>query len=224
MTDLASGVLQDSGLKLMDAREELAYELRAQDGSIWTGGRILIGIVSFAFAALGFAYFYLRTSNTQDLWRPNDITAPTAIGAGIFALSVAAALLSIYGATRLRTGATADWAVSNWTALLGLLIAAGLQVWEFTQLPFFPGSSGYSSCFVGWAVMNTGFLLGCAYWIETLLARSMRLQRASEEDGGPARSALPGARLFRTNVEACTAFLVFAIVVEVLFWVLIYEI
>ena len=55
-------------------------------------------------------------------------------------------------------------------AVGGLLLAIGLQVWQFTQLPFFPGSSGYASCFIGWAVMNIILLLGGLYWLETNLA------------------------------------------------------
>ena len=65
--------------------EEIAFEVRAQEGALWTGGRLLIGIWAFAFAALGFAYFYLRSANDEDLWRPHGITAPTAIGAAIIA-------------------------------------------------------------------------------------------------------------------------------------------
>jgi hypothetical protein len=51
----------EGGEHLSSPAEELEYELRAQEGSIWTGGRLLIGILAFAFAALAFAYFYLRS-------------------------------------------------------------------------------------------------------------------------------------------------------------------
>ena len=47
---------------------------------------------------------------------------------------------------------TLDWQVAGWTAVLGGLLAIGLQIWQLTELPFFPGSSGYASCFIGWAV------------------------------------------------------------------------
>lgn len=206
----------------MNRPEELAYELRAQEGAIWTGGRLLMGIVAFAFASLAFAYFYLRSSNNEDLWRPHSITAPTDIGAAVFAIAVASAVLNTYGTFRMRKGLVLDWEVAGWIALLGLLLAVALQVFELTQLPFYPGSSGYASCFIGWAVMNCGILLGSAYWLETVLARSVRLRRAVAEDGGAARSGLPSARLFRANVESCTSFLLFAVVVELLFWLLFY--
>ena len=53
-----------------------------------------------------------------------------------------------------------------------------------TELPFFPGSSGYASCFIGWAVMNIAVVLAGTYWIETILAREIRLRRAMAQDGG----------------------------------------
>jgi hypothetical protein len=222
MSDVAASGGSEVPTTLMGPSEELAYELRSQEGSIWTGGRALIGIVTFAFAALAFAYFYLGSANNESLWRPHHITAPTSIGGAVFAVSVASMLLNVYGTARLRRGAVLDWVVSGWTSVFGILLAAGLQIWELTVLPFYPGSSGYSSVFVGWAVMNFGLLLGCAYWLETVLARAARLRRATAEDGGPARSSLPPARLMRANLESCTSFLVFAAVVELFFWVFLY--
>ena len=88
------------------------------------GGRMLIGIWAFAFAALAFAYFYLRSANNEDLWRPPHITAPTAVGAAIFAFSLAAAApWCSYGTAAVPQGAeTLDWQVAGWTAVLcGLL-------------------------------------------------------------------------------------------------------
>jgi hypothetical protein len=225
MTDVAAGGGDgafEPTVAFMSPAEELAYELRAQENAIWTGTRLLIGIVTFAFAALAFAYFYLRSSNDEGLWRPHGVTAPTGIGAAVFALSAAAVLLNVFATRRMRGGLLLDWQVSGWIALSGLVLAAGLQVWEFTQLPFFPGSSGYASCFVGWSVMNIGLLLGCAYWLETVLVRAVRLRRAVAEDGGAAGSNLPSARLFRANLESCNSFLVFSLVVFLFFWVFFY--
>ena len=84
--------------------EEIAYEARAQEGSIWTGGRVLMGVFAFAFAALAFAYFYLRSSNNLDMWRPHNMTAPTAAGSAIMSLAVASALLAAGTALELPRG------------------------------------------------------------------------------------------------------------------------
>jgi len=208
---------------LHETPEEVAYELRAAEGSLWSGSRIVIGVMAFAFASLAFAYFYLRSANDEELWRPRGVTAPTNIGAAIFALTVGIAFLAIFGNRRLRQGMRVDWQVAGWTVVLGGLTAVGLQIWELTRLSFFPGSSGYASCFIAWAAMNVALLLGAIYWIETLLARSIRLRRALTEEGA-STALLPTERLFRANVEGCTIFWGFVAVVGVLFWLLFYVI
>jgi hypothetical protein len=70
--------------------------------------------------------------------------------------------------------------------------------------------------------MNIAMLLSGGYWLETLLARQLRLRRAVAEDGGVARSSLPAVRLFRVNLEGCTYFWVFIAFVAFFFWVLFY--
>src|ERR1700674_388965 len=138
--------------------EEIEYEMRSAEGAMWTGGRLVIGITAFFFASLAFAYFYLRAANNEALWRPHKITAPTGIGAAIFAVVLASAVLTGYGTRRLRRGETLDWEVAGWTTVLGGFVALGPEVWQVTQLSFFPGSSGYASCFVAWAGMNIALL------------------------------------------------------------------
>ena len=135
---------------------------------------------------------------------------------------MACALLVVYGYRRFRRAQTLDWDVAGWIAVLGALIVVGLQIWQLTEMPFFPGSSGYASCFIAWAALNIALLLAGAYWLETLLAREIRLQRAVADDGGASRSHLPAARLFRVNLEGCTYFWGFIAVVGAFFWVLFY--
>jgi heme/copper-type cytochrome/quinol oxidase subunit 3 len=210
--------------QLRETPEEMAFELRAQEGALWTGGRLLIGIWVFGFAALTFAYFYLRSANNEELWRPRGVTAPTATGAAIFAITVASALLVNYGDRRFRADETLDWQVAGWTAVFGGLVVIGLQIWQLTNLPFFPGSSGYASCFIAWAALNIAVVLSATYWIETILARELRLRRAMMQDGGAPNSTLPVARLFRANLNGCTYFWGFVALVATFFWVLFYVI
>jgi hypothetical protein len=135
---------------------------------------------------------------------------------------LASAVLVIYGQWRMRRGSLLDWQVSGWVAVLGLLVAFGMQIWELTQLPFFPGSSGYASCFIGWAVMNMMLIFAGLYWLETNLALSHRLKRIDADDGDPSSSTGPSAQLFRANVESCTYFFGFIAVVSGLFWAFFY--
>lgn len=211
---------------LTETPEELAYELRAAEGATWTGTRLAIGIGIFFFASLAFAYFYLRSQNNENLWRAagRAHTAPTAYGAAVLAFMLASVVLTALGVRRMKAGRMSEWLAAGWAAVLSGLIALGLQIFELTHLPFFPGASGYASCFIGWATMNIVAIVGAVYWSETLLARFTRLRRAFSEEGGESGSPLPAARLFRANAEGAAAFMWFIAVVEVFFWVLFYVI
>ncbi len=206
------------------AADDSAFEQHCAEDAMWTGGHLFIGAMTFAFAALGFAYFYLRSFNSADLWRPNHVTAPTATGTAIFAIVVFTAALNAFGVRHLRRGAQIDWEVAGWVAVAGGLVAAGLQIWEYTELGWYPGSSGYASCFVGWGALNTALLLASVYWLETLLARAIRLRRGLAEDGGAAVSQLPPARIFRASLDGATYFWWFAAGINLVFWLMFYVI
>ncbi|HLN05838.1 MAG TPA: hypothetical protein VK217_06145 [Acidimicrobiales bacterium] len=206
------------------AADDAAFEQHCAEDSMWTGSRLIIGVTTFAFAGLGFAYFYLRSFNSDGQWRPNHVTAPTATGTAIFAIVVAAAALNAFGVRHLKRGLQLDWEVAGWTAVAGGLVAVGLQIWEYTELGWYPGSSGYASCFVGWGALNAALLVGSVYWLETLLARAIRLRRALAEDGGAAVSQLPPARIFRASLDGATYFWWFAAAINLVFWLLFYVI
>jgi heme/copper-type cytochrome/quinol oxidase subunit 3 len=204
-----------------DTPEEREFELRAAVGSIWSGGRLFIGMYTFLFASLAFSYFYLRSSNNGLLWRPHHVTAPTSFGWAIYALTLALALLAIFGQIRLRKGGVADWQVAGWTGVACGLLAIFLQFWELQKLAFYPGSSGYASTFIGWVVINIMTLIGVTYWLETTLARSLRMRK---EIGGssPELSTHPSAQLFRANVSSMTYFCGFTALAATLFFSMFY--
>jgi heme/copper-type cytochrome/quinol oxidase subunit 3 len=217
MTDIANTPTVYS-----DTPEEREFELRAAVSSYWTGGRLFVGMFAFLLASEAFAYFYLRSSNNGQLWRPHNMTAPTGMGWAIESIVVASALIAIFGQQRMRRGNVLDWEVAGWTAVLGGLVATGLQIWQLTQLPFFPGASGYASCFIGWAVMNVIMLLAGTYWLETNLARSLRARSSAGPDGQDQLAMTPSGQIFRANVAACTYFWGFMAIGSTLFWVMFY--
>ncbi|MGH9296951.1 MAG: hypothetical protein ACRDZP_03135 [Acidimicrobiales bacterium] len=204
--------------------EDIAYEQRCAEDASWTGTRVFVGILAFAFAGLAFSYFYLRSSDSFDLWRPHDMTAPIPFGGAILGLSLLSMLLVYFGLRRLRSGMFVDWDVAGWVAFGAAMLALALQCDEFTSLPFFPGASGYSSTFIGWAAMNCGLLFGGAYWLETLLARSHRLRRSLASEGGVLTSDLAPARLLRASINSCSFYWMFVGAIEILFWILFYAI
>lgn len=199
--------------------EELAYEARAAENALFTASRVMIGIFAFAFAALAFAYFYLRSTNSAGLWRPHDVTAPVATGTAIMALVLASTALLGFGLRQFRRSDALDWDVAGWTAVASGLLALALQCWELTDLPFSPSTGGYTSVFIGWAVMDIALLVSGVYWAETLLARHLRMRRATSQAPGNGGYA---SAYFRVNVESCTYFWGFIAIVSVFFWVFFY--
>jgi heme/copper-type cytochrome/quinol oxidase subunit 3 len=190
---------------MSDTPEEREFELRAHIGSIWSGGRLFIGMYTFLIASLAFSYFYLRSSNNGLLWRPNHVTAPSSFGWSIYSLMLLTAFLAIFGQRRLRKGAVADFQLAAWIGVFTGLAALFLQSWEYAAVPFYPGSSGYASTFIGFTVINIATIIAGTYWLETTLARSLRLR---SELGGvnPQLSMHPSAQSFRANVASMAYF------------------
>ena len=188
-----------------DTPEEREFELRAQVGSLWSGGRLFIGMYTFLIASLVFSYFYLRSSNNSELWRPNHVTAPTAFGWAIYSLVLLTAGLAIFGQRRFRKGLSGDWILAGWIGVGAGLVALFLQIYEFTAVPFYPGSSGYASTFIGFCVINIGTLVVGTYWLETALARAHRLRK---EHGSQYAefSSHPSAQMLRANISSMTYF------------------
>lgn len=220
--------------------EEIAYEARAAENALFTASRLTIGIFAFAFAALAFAYFYLRSANSEGLWRPHNVTAPVGTGTAVMAFAVATAALLFFGLQQLRRNDVLRWEVASWMGVGSGLLALALQCWEITDLPFAPGTGGYTSVFIGWAVLNIALLTSAVYWAETLLARHARVRRAggaqavphvpsgyqgSEQRLDEMTTAWRGQRSgtqFRVNIESCVYFWGFTAIVSVFFWVFFY--
>jgi heme/copper-type cytochrome/quinol oxidase subunit 3 len=204
-----------------ESAEEIEYEARAEISAIWTGGRLLIGMYTFLVASLVFSYFYLRSSNNGGLWRPDHVTAPVPYGWAIAICMVLTSFLAIYGQTRFRKGGTNDWQVAGWTGVATGLLALFLQCWELSRLGFFPGQSGYSSTFIGFVVINIMTIVISTYWLETTLARALRLRRVQ---GGerPELSTTDDARELRADIAAMTYWQGFVILVVALTFSMFY--
>jgi hypothetical protein len=130
-------------------------------------------------------------------------------------------LMAFYGQSRLRKGSVFDWQIAGWIGVAAGLVALMLQIWEFTAVSFYPGSSGYASTFIGYSVMNIGTLMVVTYWLETALARSYRLRK---ELGGvsPVLSMDESAQSFRANVAAMTYFFGFIALASTLLFAMFY--
>ena len=186
-----------------------------QPRAIWVSARQLCGAASFFFLAFVFAYFYLRSLDTNKDWKIGSVNP--SLGLGILILVVL-----ILSAVALRAAATrAELAVrASAGALLLALLSVVLQVIQWTTLGFGPASGGYASVYIGWTAFYAVFTLFCAYWIETQVATVWRRQRHGVPDT-PAE-VLTDTALTRAGIEACSFFWTFYVVNGVILFVLLY--
>jgi heme/copper-type cytochrome/quinol oxidase subunit 3 len=148
------------------------------------GSRLLAAATVFSFMGPAFAYFYLRSLNSNGMWRPAGIHPPQAYGAAVMALLVASAV-----------ALTIASQASRWRAAVACSLAFGLagvavQCVEYTQLGFGPMSGGFASVFLGWTALDAVFALATVLWLETLLAYGLRHSDAPASVVRPRLSAL----------------------------------
>jgi hypothetical protein len=148
------------------------------------GSRLLAAATVFAFMGPAFAYFYLRSLNSNGMWRPAGIDPPQTYGAVVMALLVASAV-ALEIASR-----TSRWrAAVAWSLALGLAGVA-VQCVEYTQLGFGPMSGSYASVFLAWTALTAVFALATVFWVETLFAYGLRHPDAPPPIIRPRLSAL----------------------------------
>ena len=76
------------------------------------------------------------------------------------------------GLQQIKAGNKRLWQIAGLVALVMGVAAVALQISELLYLPFWPGSSGFSSVFAGFYPVFLTIVLAAMIWLETLLARS----------------------------------------------------
>lgn len=213
---------QGKSFPVLSEEADAEYELESEEGSLWTGTRLLVGLCTMAWAAVAFAYFYLREVDTGNAWRFPGVGPPPLLGALIGGSVLVGAIVLSYGAYKFRQGLAFEWNLGAWVCVAFGLIGAGFQVWELTRLNFYPGESGYTSVFIGFAPLNTVFLLGGSLWAEFLAARTARLAKEIGPEDYLGVSTVPEVRMFRASIRGCVFFWWFMVAISVFFWVLFY--
>jgi heme/copper-type cytochrome/quinol oxidase subunit 3 len=205
--------------------EEEGFYHEAALNASWTGSRLAVGGLSFLFGAFLFAYFYLRSLNSNGRWHGSGYHAPsTLLGTVIMLLVLTSAGVHYLGLQRIKAGAKRPWQVCSLIALVLGVGAVTLQIIELLFLPFWPGSSGYSSVFTGFYPVFTVVLLAGLIWLETLLARSRFLPAMSFVEQPPTYGEAFAVQRFQSGLSAFTLVWNYLAVVSILFWILFYAI
>jgi heme/copper-type cytochrome/quinol oxidase subunit 3 len=203
--------------------EETGFYHESALNAQWTGSRLAIGGLTFLFAAFAFAFFYLRSLNSDGKWQGPGYHAPSMIWGTIIMLLVLVSAGAQYaGLQQIKTGNKRLWQIGGLAALVLGLAAVGLQISELLYLPFAPGSSGYSSVFVGFYPVFLTVLLGVLLWLETLLARSRFIPAVFFAEQPPTFEDAYAVQRFQASLSSFTLVWNYLAAMAVLFWLLFY--
>jgi hypothetical protein len=218
---MAEGVSPPSDLTRES--EEAGFYHEAALNASWTGVRLALGGLSFAFGCFVFAYFYLRSLNSNDHWHPAGFPGPQQwMGAVIMALVVLGALIQWAGLTRIKAGHKGAWLRAAVVALVFGLGAIGLQIWQLFNLPFQPGAAGFASVFVGANPIFVFVLFGVLVWLETLIMRARAIRDIHFVEQPPTFAEAFAVQRFQASLSALTVALNYLAAIAIMFWILFY--
>ncbi|HEU5245388.1 MAG TPA: cytochrome c oxidase subunit 3 [Gaiellaceae bacterium] len=193
---------------------------------------LLAGATAFFFVSFLFAYFYLRSLNNGDMWKPSGIDASVGWGTAVVACYVLSALLVRLGLADHRALRRDRWRVKGLAALLVGVVGLVLQVVAWPQQSFGPADGGFASVYFGWTAFIFLFVLGAMIWLEMCLATSVRYRRmetdappAGHASGDPHREAhdiRDPLSLVRAELVGLSFYWTFLAAIAVVTWIVLY--
>lgn len=215
----------DDGLAPGEAENrarDLSLERTSIRGAYWTGSRLFVALSAMLFGSAVFTYFYLHSLDNDTLWRAPGQRESDFVSVSVLAMVlVGAALFWFYTwswqSGRARTN-SADWRVACGIATVLFLAAAITQLASMTNLGWGPGSSGFASVYVATMPLFAIYCLAVAYWLETLLARSLRVRWVLSPEGSNRDDRIQLA--FAGSAMGAKAFVVFVALVNIVLFIL----
>jgi len=205
------------------AAEDEGYYHEASLNAAWTGSRLAIGGLMFLFGAFIFTYFYLRSLNSSGRWEGSGFVPPSLwIGTTIMLLAALSAGVHYFGLQRIKAGRKSTWQFSGLIAMGLGLAAVAFQIYQLTDLPFAPGSSGFASTFTGFYPVFLTVQLAALIWLEILLARSRFIPAMSFVEQPPTYAETREVQQFQASLSSFSATWNYLALMALLFWFLFY--
>jgi heme/copper-type cytochrome/quinol oxidase subunit 3 len=203
--------------------EEDAFYHESSLNAAWTGARLAIGALSFLFGAFAFAYFYLQSANSHQMWMPSTVIPPHMWQGGtIMALVVLSALIQTAGLQQIKAGRKQPWAMAALVALILGLAAVAMQVDQLVTLTFQPGSDGFASVFTGFYPVALTVWLSAMIWLEILFMRARSIPAISFVEQPPTYREAFNVQRFQASLSSFTVVWNYLAVITFIFWVLFY--
>ncbi len=220
------------------AYENTGYEVVEEEPpallgrNLRSGAYLLAGATAFFFLCFLFAFFYLRSLNNAGMWKPKGVDASVAWGTVNVALYVLSALLVRVGLAEHVAGRRSNWRRAGAAALVAGIAGLVVQAVAWGQQGFGPADGGFASVYFGWTAFLFLFVLGTLFWLETVLATSLRYRKTANGAPGPGEASGDSRRtahdiqdplsLVRPELEALSFYWTFLAGIAVLAWVLLY--
>ncbi len=219
MTDMTAPSAQEAAVQ---AEDEGFYHESALNAT-WTGSRLAVGGLTFLFGAFLFAYFYLRSLNSEGRWEGFGFIHPSLwIGTTIMLLAEVSAGVHYFGLQRIKAGRKSTWQITGLLAMGLGLAAVAMQIYQLTDLPFAPGSSGYASVFTGFYAVFLVIQLAVLVWLEIMLARSRFIPALSFVEQPPTYTETRDVQRFQASLSAFSTTWNYMALMALLFWFLFY--
>jgi heme/copper-type cytochrome/quinol oxidase subunit 3 len=205
------------------AAEEAGFYHEAALNAAWTGSRFAVGALSFLYGSFAFAYFYLRSINSNNRWHGSGFHAPPiGYGVTILILVLASAVIQYVVLQRIKAGAKSVWQAGALVALVLGVAAVALQIAELLNLSFQPGSSGFSSVFTGFYPVMLVSWLAAMIWLEMLIMRVRPLPAIFFVEQPPTYAEAFAVQRFQSSLSAFTLIWNYLAIVTLLFFLLFY--
>jgi len=203
--------------------EEEAFYHEASLNAAWVGARLAIGALTFGFGAFVFAFFYLRSTDSFRMWYPVGFQAPQLwAGTLIMGLVVVSAAVQFIALRQIKAGRKSPWIASASIALVLGLGAIGIQIWQLLNLPFYPGSSGFASVFVGSMPVFIAVAFMVLIWLHILIGRCRPILRIFFVEQPPTYAEAFAVQRFQASLSSFTFVWNYLAIVAVVMWVLFY--
>jgi heme/copper-type cytochrome/quinol oxidase subunit 3 len=196
-----------------------------------SAGYLLAGATAFFFIAFVFAYFYLRSLNNGQMWKPSGVDTSVGWGTAVVACYVVSALIVRLGLNDHRALRRGQWRLKGLVALLVGVAGLIIQVIGWTQQSFGPADGGFASVYFGWTAFLFLFVLGTLIWLEMTVATSFRYRNVpsgpepGHASGDPHRTAhdiRDPLSLVRAELVGLSFYFTFLAAIAVVSWVVLY--
>ncbi len=204
------------------AEEEAVFYHEAALNSSWTGVRLAVGALTFLFGAFVFAFFYLKSLNSHNLWYTAATHPQSSFGVTVMVLFVVSAAVQTLVLQRIKAGSKSIWLAGAVVALVLGLVAIAIQIWQLAALPFWPGASGFASVFVGFWPVFVSVAFCVLVWLEILIMRCRAIPQISFVEQPPTYAEAFAVQRFQAGLSAFTVTWNYLAIVAFIAWVLFY--